>query len=313
MTADDRRGAGGYDSEPRRSIFASLWFRVLLVVIVIGVAGVLAVPYVLDLMSPPPPKPVVVGKPAPPALPLPVPAPAPAPAPESAPKPPAPGPSALAPATTAAPATTVEKQSERPKTTQPEKQPARRTAKASAPSAAAGSGAYWVQVGAFKSPEAAKRLAARLREQKYPVAESSTGAGERRTTGKAPSAPPASGSASDKYDVFVVGGSPADITVKLTAKGLSTEAARDGVVVRPSLPLRDAIALSKDLAAEGLKVQVRRSGAPASAAAVPAPAENAGGEVFHRVRVGPYSDRAAATSARKELEEKGYKPFIARR
>src|SRR5712691_7851206 len=105
MTADDRRGSGGYDIEPRRSIFASLWFRVLLVVIVIGVAGVLAVPYVLDVMNPPPPKPVAVGTPAPPALPLP----APAPAPESARA--APGPSAPAPAP-ATPATTEEKQTE---------------------------------------------------------------------------------------------------------------------------------------------------------------------------------------------------------
>src|SRR5207249_12070142 len=105
---------------------------------------------------------------------------------------------------------------------------------------------------------------------------------------------------SDKYDVFVVGGSPEDITVKLSAKGLSTEPARDGVVVKPSLPLRDAIALSKDLAAEGLKVQVRRSGAPASATA--APAGSTGGEVLYRVRVGPYPDRAAATSAEQEFE-----------
>jgi len=308
MTADDRRGAGGYDIEPRRSVFASLWFRVLLVVIVIGVAGVLAVPYVLDVMNPPPPKPVAGGQPASPALPLP----APAPAPESSAQPPAaPGASTAAPPV-AGRVPTEEKQAERPKTTQPEKQPARRTAKASAPSAATGSGAYWVQVGAFKNAEAAKRLAARLREQHYPVAESSTGAGERRTAGRAPSARPASGgAASDKYDVFVGGGSPEDITVKLSAKGLSTAPARDGVVVKPSLPLRDAIALSKDLAAEGLKVQVRRSGAPASATA--APAGNTGGEMLYRVRVGPYPDRAAATSARKELEEKGYKPFIARR
>jgi len=35
--------------------------------------------------------------------------------------------------------------------------------------------------------------------------------------------------------------------------------------------------------------------------------------VLHRVRVGPYADRAAATSALKALEGKGYKPFIARR
>ena len=305
MTADDRRGSGGYDTEPRRSIFASLWFRVLLVVILLGVAGVLAVPYVLDVMNPPPPKPMAVGTPASPALPLP----APAPAPESAQNPPvAPGPSAPAPAPAAAPATKEEKQTERPKTTKPEKQPARRTAKASAPSAAAGSGAYWIQVGAFKNADAARRLAARLREQNYPVLESSTSGGADR----APSAPPASGGAvSDKYDVFVVGGSPEDITVKLSAKGLSTEPARDGVVVKPSLPLRDAIALSKDLAAEGLKVQVRRSGAPASATA--ASAGSAGGEVLYRVRVGPYPDRAAATSAQKELEGKGYRPFIARR
>ena len=248
MTADDRRGSGGYDTEPRRSIFASLWFRVLLVVILLGVAGVLAVPYVLDVMNPPPPKPMAVGTPASPALPLP----APAPAPESAQNPPvAPGPSAPAPAPAAAPATKEEKQTERPKTTKPEKQPARRTAKASAPSAAAGSGAYWIQVGAFKNADAARRLAARLREQNYPVLESSTSGGVDR----APSAPPASGGAvSDKYDVFVVGGSPEDITVKLSAKGLSTEPARDGVVVKPSMPLRDAIALSKDLAAVGLKV-----------------------------------------------------------
>ncbi len=267
MTADDRRGSGGYDTEPRRSIFASLWFRVLLVVILLGVAGVLAVPYVLDVMNPPPPKPMAVGTPASPALPLP----APAPAPESAQNPPvAPGPSAPAPAPAAAPATKEEKQTERPKTTKPEKQPARRTAKASAPSAAAGSGAYWIQVGAFKNADAARRLAARLREQNYPVLESSTSGGADR----APSAPPASGAVSDKYDVFVVGGSP-------------------------------------DLAAEGLKVQVRRSGAPASATA--APAGSAGGEVLYRVRVGPYPDRAAATSAQKELEGKGYRPFIARR
>src|SRR5881409_4161009 len=115
----------------------------------------------------------------------------------------------------------------------------------------------------------------------------------------------------DKYDVFVGGAALADVTAKLSAKGLTTEPARDGVVVRPSLPLRDAVALSKDLAAMGLKVQVRRSGAAASPASTPA--ANPGGDGLHRVRVGPYPDRAAATSALKELEAKGYKPFLARR
>src|SRR5439155_21426169 len=98
-------------------------------------------------------------------------------------------------------------------------------------------------------------------------------------------------------------------------KGLATEPAGDGVVVKPSLPLRDAVALSKDLAAGGLKVQVRRSSSQAAAAAAPAPspAPSASGDGLHRVQVGPYADRAAATSTLKELEGKGYKPFIARR
>src|SRR3989441_12595961 len=251
MTADDRRGSGGYDTEPRRSIFASLWFRVLLVVILLGVAGVLAVPYVLDVMNPPPPKPMAVGTPASPALPLP----APAPAPESAQNPPvAPGPSAPAPAPAAAPATKEEKQTERPKTTKPEKQPARRTAKASAPSAAAGSGAYWIQVGAFKNADAARRLAARLREQNYPVLESSTSGGADR----APSAPPASGGAgSDKYDVVVGCGAPVDITGKRSPQGRSAEPARGRGGLKPGLPPRHALALSKGLAARGAEGQGR--------------------------------------------------------
>jgi hypothetical protein len=196
--------------------------------------------------------------------------------------------------------------------TKPAKQRARRVAKASETAAVPARGAYWVQVGAFKDVESANRLAARLRDQNYRVEESSTGAGARQNPGNSPASPSPGGSpGSDKYDVFVGGGAVADVTAKLSAKGLSTEPARDGVVVRPSLPLRDAVALSKDLASMGLKVQVRRSASPAPAASTP-PA-NPGGDGLHRVRVGPYSDRAAATAALKELEAKGYKPFIARR
>jgi len=84
--------------------------------------------------------------------------------------------------------------------------------------------------------------------------------------------------------------------------------------VKPSLPLRDAVALSKDLAVDGLKVQVRRSSSgaasvPAAAAAV-SPASSADG--LYRVRVGPFDDRAAATSTLRELQQRGYTPFIAR-
>ena len=318
MAADDKRGGGLYDVEPRRSIFAALWFRVILVLIVVGVLGALAVPYVLDVVNPPAPKPAAVPKPAPPAVATPAPAsaPAPTPAPPSsiAPKPPAvaPAPTPAPPAPAAPLATTEAQQAERPTPPAPAKQSPRRVAKAVEATAAPTRGAYWVQVGAFKDPESAKRLVARLREQNYRVAESSTGAPARPNPGGGSTTPSAGGSpGADKYDVFVGGGAVADVTAKLSAKGLSTEPARDGVVVRPSLPLRDAVALSKDLAAMGLRVQVRRSASTSPAENTPA--ANSGGEGLHRVRVGPYSDRAAATSALKELEAKGYKPFIARR
>src|SRR5262249_51607963 len=91
---------------------------------------------------------------------------------------------------------------------------------------------------------------------------------------------------------------------------LTSEPSAGGVVVKPSLPLQDALALSKDLAVAGLQVQVRRasSAAASSAAGIP----SGGSDVFHRVRVGPFGSRAAARSALRELEQRGYTPFIAR-
>src|SRR5205814_7667458 len=150
MAADDKRGPGVWDAEPRRSVFAALWFRVVLVVIVAGAVGVVAVPRVLDLMNPSPAQPTVAMKPAPSVAPTPMPA----PAAEPAEKPPAglaPAPSvpaASAPATAVAPTATDEKPAERPKTPLTAKRTARRAAKAS--NTAVGSGAYWLQVGAFK-------------------------------------------------------------------------------------------------------------------------------------------------------------------
>ena len=87
------------------------------------------------------------------------------------------------------------------------------------------------------------------------------------------------------------------------------------MVVKPSLPLRDAVALSKDLAVDGLKVQVRRAagGAPPSSPAPSASASAATSDgTLYRVRVGPFDDKTAATSTLRELEQKGYTPFIAR-
>lgn len=300
-TPEDPQPEHSYE-ETARSIFSALWFRVVLVVIVCGVIAAVAVPYVLEWMNPPPPKTAVV-KSAPPATP-------PAAAPPAAPKP------AVTPAPTPAPA--IAKEEKEKKAAKPARRPAKAaTAKAPTKAAAkapAGTGAYFVQVGAFKDPERAKSLAAKLREAKFSVDESTAGpAGEGAgRPGVAAPAPAPSSTATDKYDVFVTGAPAADLSARLTAKGLATERSGGGVVVKPSLPLRDAVALSKDLATEGLKVQVRRAGAPAPAPEPATPAAAASGETLHRVRVGPFADLAAARAARVELEAKGYKGFIAR-
>jgi len=312
-----------FEDEGRRSIFSALWFRAILVVVVLGVVAAVAVPYVLELANQPPPKPTIVARPeplAPPPAPV---APPPAsPATTPAPSPAAEKPSVVEKAPVAErPAPPPVSASEKPaaaKTADASKsavakEPAapRSTKATAAKVAAAPSGAYFVQVGAFKSQESAKRLATRLRELKYNVEESSMSGAP---SGRSDAASPRSGAApagSDRYDVYVTGVAPGDITAKLTAKGLTAEPSSGGVIVKPSLPLRDAVALSKDLAVDGLKVQVRRAGASAPAPSAGGAAMS-GGDSLYRIRVGPFDDRAAATSTLRELEQRGYTPFIAR-
>ena len=308
-----------FEDEGRRSIFSALWFRAILVVVVLGVVAAVAVPYVLELANQPSPKPTVAARPetAPPPAPIVPPSPsaettppqapaaAPAPAMEKPPaekppiaeKAPAPEKAAPAPSRKADPRTAAvaNESTPRPKATSP------------APTVQ-GQGAYFIQVGAFKSQDSAKRLATRLRELKYNVEETAA-TGSAKTSASAPA--PSSSSASDKYDVYVMGGTAGDINAKLGPKGLTSEPSAGGVVVKPSLPLRDAVALSKDLAVDGLKVQVRRSssGAASSSSAASAAPSSDG---LYRVRVGPYDDRATATSTLRELQQHGYTPFIAR-
>ena len=178
------------------------------------------------------------------------------------------------------------------------------------PGSAAPGRPYWVQVGAFKDAETAKKVAGRLRDQGLRVEESTiVPAGPRASSGPAAQTPP------DRYDVLVSGVSAADLEPKLTGKGLKGENTANGAVVRPSLALREAVALSRDLADAGLSVQVRRIGGPAPAPTAPASAPSASppaGQTLYRVRVGGYTERAAAVDALKQLEDKGYKPFIAR-
>ena len=90
-----------------------------------------------------------------------------------------------------------------------------------------GSGTYWVQVGAFKDAETARRLAAKLREDNFKVEESLTrGSGAARSAPKAPVATkaPSTDLGSDQYDVIVSGQTPEELTKRLSAKGLSAEA-----------------------------------------------------------------------------------------
>jgi len=391
-----------YEEVPPRSIFAATWFRVVLVVIVLGVVGAVAVPWVLDWMNPPVSRPPVAAKPSPttpdkpasPAekppsatekrettlIPAPIapttPAPAPLPSrsePKSESKPPPPTaravetkptpprsearavappseaksksamavtdkakPDVPAPPASAPKPDTIAKADSNAKpssATRDEARPAaaatsaaattpaapKRAAARATPSTAVSSGPFWVQVGAFRDAETARRVAAKLREENFKVEESVTrvGGGATARSAAAPAAKPASRDVgSDQYDVYVTGQTPDELIKRLSAKGLSAEPSGTGLVVKPSLPLRDAVALSKDLAVEGFKVQVKRSaGASASpraaAPTAPAPAESGGAEL-HRVRVGAFVDRAAALAAARELETKGYRPFIAR-
>jgi cell division septation protein DedD len=314
-----------FEDEGRRSIFSALWFRAILVVVVLGVVAAVAVPYVLELANQPAPKPTLAARPEtppPPSSMAPTSSATPPP-PTSAPtdKPPAVEQPPMAEKSTPVPAPMAPEKSataEKPATTKKTestatREPATPRQMAASTNVAAAGGAYFVQVGAFKSQDSAKKLATRLRELKYNVEESSmSGAKAERRPAPSPSSS-ATSMGSDKYDVYVTGGTPADINAKLGPKGLTSEPSAGGVIVKPSLPLRDAVALSKDLAVDGLKVQVRRAsgGAPAPAPSIGSSAA-ASGDAVHRVRVGPFDDRGSATSTLRELEQRGYTPFIAR-
>jgi len=310
---DDER----FEDEGRRSIFSALWFRAILVVIVLGVVVAVAVPYVLELANQPAPKTAALGKPE--MTPAPVAQPAPPPV-ASVPAPSAPAPEKTAPPEKPASAeksAASETSAPTPMTPAAEKPaPAPSKKSEASKSVAAGTGDYFVQVGAFKNPDTAKKLAVRLREQKYNVEETSATTTVKSAQSAPPSAPPAAAppaaaTPSDRYDVHVSGAAPAELNTKLSAKGLSAEPSGGGVVVKPSMPLRDAVALSKDLAVDGLKVQVRRAAAGSAPAPAAAPSAMTD-ETLYRVRVGPFDDKSTATSTLRELEQKGYQPFIAR-
>jgi cell division septation protein DedD len=299
MTATDDREPDEYDEEVPRSLFSSLWFRALVVVLALGVVAAIAVPYILDMVSAPPPPAVTTPTPPAPPVAAVVPAP-PAPAPgtpstEATPGggPPEPAPAAgrppEPPSPAPAPAAAVRPQEVPSVSAEPRGVGTTRSGPGAKLAARTEAGPYWVQVGAFRDPEAARRLAERLRAENYRVTES--------VTAVRPGPEP-----TDRYQVVISGASPGDVEARLRAKGLRGESVGGSVMVSPGLPLREAVALSKELAAEGFQVQVRRTAGTAAP----------GQEPLHRVRVGAFADRGAALAVMKELEAKGYRVFLAR-
>ena len=173
----------------QRSIFATGWFRAVLVLLVLAVVAVIAVPLIGGWFEPTPP-PKVTTKPSEPSstlVPVPstpsaasVPATPPASQMPTAAAPPVTPPPAAAPtpAPTVPPPSTSTPAPARPEmpsasaSTAPEKAKAPERTAAVAKSAAkpaAASGSYWVQVGAFKESGNAEGLARKLRSEGYSV------------------------------------------------------------------------------------------------------------------------------------------------
>ena len=169
----------------QRSIFATGWFRAVLVLLVLAVIAVIAVPLIGGWFEPTPPPKVTTTRPVEPT-PAPTPAPTPptatpapvtpppaaqlpTPAPTPPPVTPAPAPPAVStpPARPEMPApSTPSKAAEKAKA--PERTASASSSKSASKPAAAG-GSYWVQVGAFKESKNAEGLARTLRSEGFTV------------------------------------------------------------------------------------------------------------------------------------------------
>jgi cell division septation protein DedD len=316
---------GEWEEERPRSLFSTLWFRALLILVVLGAVAAVSMPYLTDTSGTSQQSQAPDGSPSAPAAQADSTAATPAAASTPADMtsttqrvspPVSPKPSAPAPASTAKDAS--------PSDARKPDAPAGRVAKAPDANAAArrpamklagtASGDWFVQVGAFRDRATAERTANALKQRGYTVQQSTTSA-RRGTTAPTTTATTATTAAGiDRYDVIVTGAAANEITQRLSSRGLAVETVRDGAVVKPSLALRDAVALSNDLRSEGYKVNVRRVGKRAAPKAVPAmtATATAAGETLHRVRVGAFADRAAAAQAADRLRQLGYGVYIAR-
>ena len=179
----------------QRSIFATGWFRAVLVLLVLAVVAVIAVPLIGGWFEPTPPPKVTTKASEPSSAPVPSPPPtasapvtppasapsapapitpppvaAPTPAPATpAPSMPAPAVSSPAPARPEMPPATTPKAAKAPEKAKAPERTAAVTPSKSAAKPAAASGNYWVQVGAFKESGNAEGLARKLRSEGYTV------------------------------------------------------------------------------------------------------------------------------------------------
>ena len=179
----------------QRSIFATGWFRAVLVLLVLAVVAVIAVPLIGGWFEPTPPPKVTTKASEPSSAPVPSPPPtasapvtppasapsapapitpppvaAPTPAPATpAPSMPAPAVSTPAPARPEMPPATTPKAAKAPEKAKAPERTAAVTPNKSAAKPAAASGNYWVQVGAFKESGNAEGLARKLRSEGYTV------------------------------------------------------------------------------------------------------------------------------------------------
>jgi len=298
-----------------RSIFASGWFRALLVLGVLAVILVVTVPYLLRWMDSGPAEPARQAsrpadpRPAPPPAPVVTPVPAPAPvasAVEPALQAPATPPVESTPLPKAKPQRAVTANA--PVASPAKPAPAPRVGREAGPARAvpvradakpeaaakpairaesveaSRTGEFWIQVGAFQDEQKAERLAASLRDDKMPV--------QITRLARSEAAPPS------QHEVFVTGATVDVVNTALRGKG-KAQAVRGGVAVQPALDLKEAVTLSKRLTDDGLSVKIQR-----------ASREAGGGEALHAVRVGGFSTRAQAQAARKELFRKGLAGFL---
>jgi type IV secretory pathway VirB10-like protein len=319
----------GDDAEERRSkhgVLSAGWLRALLVLSALAVVLVITVPYLLQWLSgptPPSPRPALTETPRTEPTKVETAATAPTPAPPVATPTPEPPAKTEMPAAKPEPPAKTEMPSAKPdppaKTEMPsakpdppsrpevavKSEPASKSEPAALPSpkplpkASAGSGQstatpttpggeYWVQVGLFANGDNAERLAKELRDERFSVEVTQAAKGGSSAT-----------ASSNQHEVVVNGSTVEAVTAALKGTG-TAEVSGDAVVVRPAMDLKDAVALSRRLAGEGLEVRIRRM--PAAPAA--------GGATHYIVRVGGYVTREAAAAGRRELAAKGVGGFV---